>query len=146
MNGRKRHILVDTRGLVWAVVVHAGNLQDREGAKELLTRAQAHLPRRKRLWADAGYGGELVGWVKAQCQWALEIVRRSDTSVGFELLPRRWVVERTFAWFGKYRRLSKACLRAKRKDYEYHPRSSETMLHLAMIHLMVRRLARSGSF
>lgn len=125
-------------GLLLAVVVHAGNVQDRDGAKELLSKAKGSLPRLKRVWADGGYAGQLVGWVKAQCHWVLDIVRRSATSVGFEVLPRRWVVERTFAWFGKYRRLS--------KDYEYHPRSSETMLHLAMMHLMVRRLARSTAF
>lgn len=137
MNGRKRHILVDTMGLLLAVLVHAGSLQDRDGAKELLSKAKGCLPRLKLVWADGGYAGELVTWVQAQCQWVLEIVRRSAASVGFEVLPRRWVVERTFAWFGKYRRLS--------KDYEYHPRSSEAMLYLAMTHLMLRRLARSGA-
>ena len=125
-------------GLLLAVVVHAGNVQDRDGAKELLTKAKGHLPRLQRVWADGGYGGHLVAWVKAQCHWGLEIVPCSHRAVGFEVLPRRWVVARTFAWFGKYRRFS--------KDYEYHPRSSETMLHLAMIHLMVRRLARLGAF
>ena len=135
MKGRKRHILVDTLGLLLVVLVHPGNVQDRDGAKDLLARAKEPFPRLKRLWADGGYAGQLVEWVKAQCQCVLEIVRRSDDAVGFEVLPRRWVVERTFAWFGKYRRLS--------KDYEFHPRSSETMIHLAMIHLMLRRLARS---
>lgn len=138
MNGRKRHILVDTMGLLLAVVVHAGNVQDRHGAKQLLSTVKGCLPRLQLVWADGGYAGELVSWVQTQCQWVLEIVRRSATSVGFEVLPRRWVVERTFAWFGKYRRLS--------KDYEYHPHSSEAMLYLAMIFLMVRRLARPGAF
>ena len=146
MTGRKRHLVVDTLGLVVAVVVHPADIQDRDGARLVLAKLVGRFRRLRLIWADAGYAGELVGWVKARCRWGLDIVRRRDTSVGFEVLPRRWVVERTFAWFGKYRRLSKACLRAKRKDYEYHPRSSETMLHLAMIHLMVRRLARSGSF
>ncbi len=137
MTGRKRHILVDTLGLVLEVVVHPGDVQDRDGAKELLRKVKGGLPRLKKIWADGAYAGRLVDWVKRQCQWVLEIVERPANAVGFEVLPHRWVVERTFAWFGKYRRLS--------KDYEYHPRSSETMLHLAMIHLMARRLARSAT-
>lgn len=134
MNGRKRHILVDTIGLLLVIIVHPGNIQDRDGAKEVLAKAKECFPRLQWLWADGGYAGQLVDWVKANCQWVLDIVRRSDDAVGFEVLPRRWVVERTFAWFGKYRRLA--------KDYEFHPRSSETMAYLAMTHVMVRRLAR----
>lgn len=133
MNGRKRHILVDTMGLLLAIVVHPADVQDRDGARTLLSKARGWLPGLELIWADGGYSGQLVDWVKRHCQWVLDIVRRSDDAEGFEVLPRRWVVERTFAWFGKYRRFS--------KDYEYHPRSSETMVYLAMSHVMVRRLA-----
>ena len=133
MTGRKRHILVDTGGLLLEVRVHPGNIQDRDGAKELLLQAKPQLPRLEWLWADGGYAGELVEWAKQECEWTLEIVRRSEGAVGFEVLPRRWVVERTFGWLGRYRRLS--------KDYEFHTRSSESMVHLAMTHVMVRRLA-----
>jgi len=118
--------------------VHPGNIQDRDGAKELLLQAKQELPRLEWLWADGGYAGELVDWVREQCQWTLEIVRRSEGAVGFELLPRRWVVERTFAWLGRYRRLS--------KDYEFHTHSSESMLYLAMTHIMLRRLAQYEGF
>lgn len=138
MTGRKRHVLVDTSGLLLKALVHPGNIQDRDGAKELLLHAKAERPRLELLWADGGYAGQLEEWVAAECQWTLEIVRRSEGAVGFELLPRRWVVERTFAWFGRYRRLS--------KDYEFHTRSSESMLYLAMTHVMVRRLVRLDGF
>jgi len=133
VNGRKRHLLVDTLGLVIGLLVHCADIQDRDGARLLLSRVKAAVPRLKLIWADGGYAGQLVHWVQTTCQWVLEIVRRSDPQQGFEVLPRRWVIERTFGWFGKYRRLS--------KDYEFHTRSSEAMLYLAMIHIMARRLA-----
>jgi len=132
VSGRKRHLLVDTQGLVLAVVVHAGNIQDRDGAKQVLEKYQPHAVRLKRVWADAGYKGELEQWTKTTCDWELEIVYRTEP--GFHVLPRRWVVERTFAWLGRYRRLS--------KDYEYLTDVSETIIDVAMIHLMVRRLER----
>ena len=135
MNGRKRHILVDTMGLVLAVIVHAGNIQDRDGARLVLAKIAQCMPRLKLIWPDGGYAGQLIDWVKATCGWMLEIVKRSDDVKGFQVLPRRWVVERTFAWLGRYRRLS--------KDYEYLTETSETMIYAAMIHLMVRRLARA---
>lgn len=133
MNGRKRHILVDTLGLVLAVVVHAADIQDRDGAKMLLRPLRGRLKRLQVIWADAGYAGRLVDWTFRVCHWTLEIVRRRPQAEGFEVLPRRWVVERTFAWLGRYRRLS--------KDYEQLPQSSEGMILLAMINLMSRRLA-----
>ena len=86
------------------------------------------------LWADGGYSGKLVDWVRSFAVWVSEIVRRSDDQKGFVVLPRRWVVERTFGWLSRYRRLS--------KDYEFLPASSEAMIYLAMIHIMVRRLAK----
>jgi len=133
ITGRKRHILVDTMGLILAVVVHSAGIQDREGAKEVFEKIKTDLPRLELVWADGGYAGKLVEWVKCECGWILEIVKRTDDVKGFKLLPRRWVVERTFGWLGRFRRMS--------KDYEFHPETSESMIYLAMINLMVRRLA-----
>jgi putative transposase len=124
---------VDTLGLVLAVVVHAASVQDRDGAKLVLARLLGRFPRLRLLWADGGYAGKLVDWVKETCGWALAIVKRSDDVRGFQVLPKRWIVERTFAWLGRYRRLS--------KDYEATTGSSEAWVTIAMIHLMVRRLA-----
>jgi len=132
VNGRKRHIVVDTIGLLMAVVVHAADIQDRDGAKLVLTKLLGRFPRLKLIWADAGYAGPLVDWARAVGGWVLEIVRRPKDSHSFEVLPRRWVVERTLAWLGRCRRLS--------KDYEELPQSSEAWVHIAMIHLMLRRL------
>ena len=135
VKGRKRHLAVDTLGLLLAVVVHSAALQDRAGAKLLLAAlAAGGFPRLRLLWADGGYRGKLVAWVQEHCGWLLQIVRRSDDVKGFQVLPRRWVVERTFAWLSRYRRLS--------KDYEYLTASSEAMIYVAMIHLMLVRLAR----
>lgn len=131
--GRKRHILVDTMGLILAVVVHSAGIQDRDGAKLVLEKIKNDLPRLELIWADGGYAGELIGWVKRECAWVLEIVKRNDDVKGFKLLPHRWVVERTFAWLGRFRRMS--------KDYEFHPETSESMIYLAMINIMTRRLA-----
>lgn len=135
VTGRKRHLLVDTLGLVLAVVVHAANIQDRDGARLLLERAKGPLATLQHIWADGGYAGTLVDWVRSRCSWVLEIVKRPAESKGFVVLPRRWVVERTFAWLGRYRRLS--------KDYEELTDTSEAMIHVAMISLMLRRLART---
>lgn len=132
VNGRKRHLLVDTLGLLLAVVVHAAALQDRDGAKLVLQKVRRHLPRLQLIWADGGYAGALVLWVRQQCGWILQTVLRPVGVKGFVLLPRRWVVERTFAWLGRYRRLS--------KDYERLPETSETMIYIAMIHRMSRYL------
>lgn len=86
------------------------------------------------IWADGGYSGQLVDWVKRMCGWTLEIVKRSDERGGFEVLPRRWVVERTFGWLNRWRRLS--------KDYEQLPQTSEAMIYATMSFVMTRRLAR----
>jgi transposase len=136
INGIKRHILVDTIGLVLVVVVHAANLQDRDGAKLVCAAAmrKGPWPRMERVWADGGYAGKLIAWVGSLCRWILEIVKRNDDVKGFKLLPRRWVVERTFSWLSNYRRLS--------KHYEYWDETGEAMIHLAMIHLMLRRFAK----
>ena len=132
MTGRKRHIVVDTMGLLLAVTVHAANVQDRDGAKLVLQKLAGRFPRLQLIWADGGYAGQLITWVQELGGWLLEIVKRPDES-RFVVLPRRWVVERTFAWLGRHRRLS--------KDYEALPESSETFILIATIYLMLHRLA-----
>ncbi len=120
-------------GLLIRVVVHAANIGDREGAKRLLSSAEGLLQRLHKIWADGGYTGPFVDWVKAEYGWMVEITLRQDTEPGFVVIPKRWVVERTFGWFGRYRRLS--------KDYEYYTGVSEAFIYAAMLHLMLRRLA-----
>ena len=134
INGRKRHVLVDVMGLILMVVVHSAAIQDRYGAKLVLEKVKGKFPRMELIWADGGYSGKLIDWVKQFCGWILEIVKRSDDVQGFKVLPHRWVVERTFGWFGRYRRLS--------KDYEGLPETSESMIYAVMSLLMVRRLVK----
>jgi len=124
--------VVDTLGLIMAIVVHAGSMQDRDGAKLVLAKLLGLFPRLALIWADGGYAGKLIEWVQTLGGWTLQIVKRCDDVKGFVVLPRRWVVERTFAWIGRYRRMS--------KDYETQTQSSEAMIRLAMINLMVHRL------
>ena len=135
INGRKRHVIVDTVGLLLAVVVHPANIQDRDGARLVINKLIGRFPRLRLIWADAGYSGQLVDWVMSMSGWVLEIVKRPRASHQFEVLPRRWVVERTLAWLGRCRRLS--------KDYEALTGTTEAWLHIAAIHLMLRRLAPS---
>jgi putative transposase len=133
VKGRKRHIVVDALGLLIAVVVTAANVQDYHGAKPVLESVKDRRPRLEVVWADGIYEKRwLIDWVRTECGWALRIIKRSDKDKGFKLLPKRWVVERTFSWLGRYRRLS--------KDYERLPGTSEAMIRMAMIHIMVRRL------
>src|SRR4051812_18155863 len=133
VKGRKRHIVVDTLGLLIAVVVTGANVQDYHGAKPVLKTAQGRGPGLKIVWADGIYEKQwLIDWVRTECGWELTIIKRSDQEKGFKVLPKRWVVERTFAWLGRYRRLS--------KDYERFPETGEAMICMAMIHIMVRRL------
>jgi putative transposase len=120
-------------GLLLAVVVHPANIQDRDGAKLVIDKLIGRFPRMRLVWADAGYAGKLIKWVWALTGWALEIVKRPRDSHHFQVLPRRWVVERTFAWLSRCRRLS--------KDYEALSDTTEAWIHIAMIHLMLRRLA-----
>ena len=120
-------------GLILAVVVHAANIQDREGAMLVLTLLGDKFPRLKKIWADGGYAGQLVEWTAKAGGWLLEIVKRTDKLPTFVVLPKRWIVERTFGWFGRYRRLS--------KDYEQTTASSQSMIYIAMINLMLHRLA-----
>ena len=135
-SGRKRHILVDTLGLVLLVVVHSAGLQDRDGARRVLAPLAHCLTRLRKIWADGIYTGGLAEWLKSlrtRNRIDLELVKRSDEAEGFEVLPRRWVVERTFAWLSFNRRMS--------KDYEYLPATSETFIYVSMIKLMLGRLA-----
>jgi len=134
IKGRKRHILTDTLGLLVAVVVHTADIQDRDGAPDVLTSIRSSFPWLRHVFADGGYAGEkLKTALKGKGDWTLEIIKRSDTAKGFVLLPRRWVVERTFAWFGRNRRLA--------KDVEATIESSTAWLLLASIQLMTRRIA-----
>ena len=133
VKGRKRHLVVDTLGLLIAVVVTPANVQDYHGAKPALSRARDRAPGLKVVWVDGIYEKEwLIDWARGECGWELCVVKRTDKEKGFKVLPKRWVVERTFGWLGRYRRLS--------KDYERLPETSEAMIRMAMIHIMVRRL------
>ena len=123
--------------MILAVVVTAASVQDRDGAKPVLAVLRHQFSRLRRIWADGAYAGPLVDWVWSLRPWRkvrLEITKRSDTAKGFEVIPKRWIVERTLGWFNRYRRLS--------KDYELLPETSEAVIYVVMIHLMIRRLAR----
>ena len=133
MKGHKRHLLVDTEGLVVRVVVLPADIQDRDGAQDVCHVAAPVCPRLEQIWADQAYAGWVVEWVRDEYGWRLVIVSKPADQVGFVVHPRRWVVERTFGWLGRYRRLS--------KDYEELPESSEAWIYAAAIHLMLRRLA-----
>jgi transposase len=144
ITGRKRHVLVDTLGLIWLLVVHPANLQDRDRARLLLTSLSACCYRLRLIWADGGYADTIVGWVaqlRSPLQRAplrLEIVKRSDSAKGFMVLPKRWIVERTFGWLSRSRRLC--------KDYETQTSHSQAMVLIAMCHLMLKRLHNKGTF
>ncbi len=129
--GRKRHIIGDTMGLLLAVVVHSASLQDRDGVKRVGERVKGRFPRLKLIWADAAYEAA-VGWAKQFGNWVLELVRKPAGQKGFVVQKRRWVVERTFSWLVRSRRLA--------RDYERRTESSEAIVQLAMIHLMRKRL------
>jgi putative transposase len=135
VKGRKRHILVDTLGHLLRVICSAADIQDRDGAVALIaTLTRMFQLRLQKIWADGNYTGEsLFDWLHQQFAILLEIASRSDAQPGFQVVPKRWVVERTFAWLGRFRRLS--------KDYEACTRSSEGMIYLASIHTMLKRLA-----
>lgn len=131
---RKRTILVDTMGLLLCAVVHRAGRSDHAGLTLLGIWFAAMWGCLKVIWTDSTFGGKsLIAWVKETFHWNLEVVQRQKDQKGFQVLPRRWVVERTLGWFGRYRRLS--------KDDEYLPTTSETMLYAAMVNIMVRRLA-----
>lgn len=133
IKGRKRHIVVDTIGYVIIVLIHAANIHDSRAAREVLTALFSVVDTLKKIWADGAYKGEeFIQWVKEQFDCVFEVVKKEKTGQGFEVLPRRWVVERTFAWLGRSRRLS--------KDYERKPTSSAGQVYLASIRLMLRRI------
>ncbi len=139
VGGRKRHVLVDVLGMLLVVVVHAASVQDREGAKQVVEQLAHRFMKLRLIWADGGYAGALVAWLarfRPRNPLRLEIVKRSDSICGFVVQPRRWIVERTLGWLNRYRRLS--------KDYETLPATSEAMIYLAMIRLMLARLARGA--
>lgn len=134
VTGRKRHILVDTLGLLLAILVTAAHVQERDGAKILFERIQHDSWRRmKKVWADGGYAGELISWLENLLGWTLEIVSKLAAQKGFQVLPKRWIVERTWAWLNRNRRLS--------KDYERLPQTSEAFIYIAMIRIMLKRPA-----
>ncbi len=159
LSGRKRHLLVDTMGLLLSVVVHAADIQDREGVKFLLEPLKDRFPRISLVWVDNGYTGTGRTWIKEHMGWEVvvvshprrprgmwvwpgmeitpEMVAAFKRPRGFRHLPRRWVVERTLAWIGRYRRMS--------KDYEYQTSSSEAMVYLTMLRLMLTRLAKQNT-
>jgi putative transposase len=151
VNGRKRHALVDTQGLLLKVVVSPANVRDTDGAEVLFERIKGHFPRLQHIWVDGGYQGPFIKQMRKRFKITVEVVKHAWSEMkrgvwlpadaeppviptGFHVLLRRWVVERTFAWWGFYRRLS--------KDYEQLPFVSEGLIQLAMIDLMVKRLAR----
>lgn len=135
IKGRKRHMLVDTLGLMLVLIVHGADVQDRDGAPDVLKFARFRFPWLRHVFADGGYAGQkLRDAMNGQGDWCVEIIRRSDTAEGFEVLPRRWVVERTFAWLGRCRRLA--------KDWEKSIESATAWAYIASIRIMTRRLAR----
>lgn len=135
VKGRKRHVVTDTLGLMVGLAVHGADVQDRDGAPELLKSIRARWPWLRHVFADGGYAGpKLKDAMSRFGDWTIEIIKRSDSAKGFEVLPRRWVVERTFAWLGRSRRLA--------KDWEKSIASAEAWIFVAHIRLLTRRLAR----
>ena len=152
---------MDTQGLVIKAKVHPADIHDKEGAKLLLASLAGELPRMAKVGTDSAYQG-LKKWLKETLGWDLEVVKHWWTGLrwvwvpegkeppvleipsGFQVLPRRWVVERTFGWLGRNRRLSKACPELSRRDYEFLPETEEAFIYLGMVRLMLRRLAKSG--
>jgi putative transposase len=134
INGTKRHLAVDTIGLLLTVLVTAACVQDRDAARPLLWNLRKAFPSVKLAWADGGYAGKLVTWARTRLRLTLAIVRRPDHLHAFQVLPRRWVVERTLSWITRHRRTV--------RDYERLPAHHETYVYWAMIIVMTRRLAR----
>ncbi len=137
MTGRKRHFLVDTEGFLTALVVHPADVQDSDGAQLILTKARATHSRLAKVWVDGGYKAWLVQWAQAELGLTLDVVGREPGRKGGAVLPRRWVVERSFAWLGRYRRFS--------KDYEALTATSEAMIWAAFGTTMLRRLMRQSA-
>jgi len=131
IKGRKRHIAVDTQGNLLTAVVHSAGIQDRVGARAVLTRLFCRIDTITKVFVDGGYTGKLIDWAKDMFGYDMEVVKRSQQHT-FKVLPKRWIVERTFAWLNWSRRLS--------KDYEPCHQSAETMIYIAFAHQMLRRL------
>jgi len=137
IKGRKRHLLVDTLGIPLSVYVTPADMHDTQGARRLLAGLAPLVPRLEKIWADAAYRGqELADWCQTEGKWDLEVVERPPGVRGFSIQPRRWVVERTFGWLSRSRRLS--------KDYERKVQTSETLIQVAMIRLLVAHLGREA--
>ncbi len=136
VNGRKRHIAVDTCGLLLVVLVTAGAVQDRDAARLLLTGLRTCFPTVSRVWADGAYTGQLLRWATTALRLTIDIVNKLAGQIGFQPLPRRWVVERTFSWINRCRRTV--------RDYERHPEHHAAMVQWAMVIIMTRRLARQA--
>ncbi len=134
VKGRKRHIAVDTLGFLVVVVVTAASFPEANSAPLLGPKLQEKSSRLEKIWADGGYKEQFIAWFAKACKILVEIVNRREGAVGFEVLPKRWVVERTFAWLSFFRRLS--------KDYEYSTTMSESMVYIASIRIMLKRLTR----
>ncbi len=135
INGRKRHILTDTAGHLLGLIIHMASIQDRDGAVRVLASIRRLYPWLRHVFADGGYAGDkLRQSLAGHGDWTIAIVKRSDTAEGFEVIPKRWVVERTFAWLGRCRRLA--------KDFEQCIESAAAWVLLAHIRLLTRRLAR----
>lgn len=136
ITGRKRHIAVDTLGLLLTVVVHGAYWQDHDGAVFVMMRLRQSFRRLRVVFGDSAYGrNRLPGWVQETFGWILHTVVRPVAAKGFVVLPKRWIVERTFAWIGRCRRHS--------KDYERNPETSEAMIYITMMALMSKRLAQA---
>ena len=132
IKGVKRHIMVDVMGMLLQVIVHSAGIQDRDGAKLLLTKCRFKFPKLRLIWVDGGYAGKLLEWAKCNFNIVLVVVKKATTA-GFQVLRRRWVVERTFGWLMHYRRLC--------RHYERKTNSAEAFVYLASISWMVTRLA-----
>ncbi|MFE4960679.1 IS5 family transposase [Streptomyces sp. NPDC056653] len=137
INGRRRHVITDSLGLLLMVLVTAADVTDRQAARVMLPQLRDRFRKISLVWADGGYTGHLVTWAKEKLQLTLQIVKRSDDMKGFVVLPRRWVVERSLGWLMRSRRLA--------RDYETPPASSEAFIHFSASMLMARRLARTAT-
>jgi len=138
VNGRKRHLLVDTLGLVLKAKVTTANVADRDGARLLLKDPLRSSKCLRKIWVDGAYRGKLLDWVAERFKFRLAVVPKPKAQSGFQVLPRRWVVERTFAWLASQRRLS--------KDYERLTQTSEVFIYISMMHLMLKRVARGANY
>ena len=137
IKGVKRHVLVDVLGLLIGIIVHSADIQDRDGAMLLLLRVYGRIPRVKLIWGDGGYAGRLVKWVEDETPWSLEIVKRSDDKSTFKILPKRWIVERTFGWLMFWRIMN--------RHHERKHNTAETDMRMVMTKNMLRFLARPQS-